>query len=138
MVQSDLLASYEHDFKDCVKLLEEIIDDADPASKLDKNSFALENANKLLKQMEVEAMNFMEDDSVRKRVSATTGKFPPFLQRVCWSGNILRTHRSQHLSNTFSFCSDDEIQIRLRQAAEEDQADLAGCRPQEPSRWSVR
>ena len=44
-----MLASYEHDFKDCVKLLEEIIDDADPASKLDKNSFALENANKLLK-----------------------------------------------------------------------------------------
>ena len=78
-----MLASYEHDFKDCVKLLEEIIDDADPASKLDKNSFALENANKLLKQMEVEAMNFMEDDSVRKRVSATTGKLPPFLQRVC-------------------------------------------------------
>ena len=83
MVQSDLLASYEHDFKDCVKLLEEIIDDADPASKLDKNSFALENANKLLKQMEVEAMNFMEDDSVRKRVSETTGKLPYFLQRVC-------------------------------------------------------
>ena len=64
-----MLASYEHDFKDCVKLLEEIIGDGDPASKLDKNSFALENANKLLKQMEVEAMNFMEDDSVRKRVS---------------------------------------------------------------------
>ena len=72
-----MLASYEHDFKDCVKLLEEIIDDADPASKLDKNSFALENANKLLKQMEVEAMNFMEDDSVRKRVSATMGSFFP-------------------------------------------------------------
>ena len=51
--------------------MEEIIDDVDPASKLDKNSFALENANKLLKQMEVEAMNFMEDDNVRKRVSAT-------------------------------------------------------------------
>ena len=51
MVQlnSDLLASYEHDFKDCVKLLQSIIDDADPASKLDKNSFALENASKLLK-----------------------------------------------------------------------------------------
>ena len=78
-----MLASYEHDFKDCVKLLEEIIDDADPASKLDKNSFALENANKLLKQMEVEAMNFMEDDSVRKRVSATTDKLAFCLQRVC-------------------------------------------------------
>ena len=64
-----MLASYEHDFKDCVKLLQDIIDDADPVSKLDKNSFAMENANKLLKQMEVEAMNFMDDDSVRRRVS---------------------------------------------------------------------
>ena len=43
----------------------------DPATKLSQNSFALENANKLLKQMEVEAMNFIEDDQVRKRVSIT-------------------------------------------------------------------
>ena len=66
---SDLLASYEHDFKDCVTLLNEIISDVDPATKLSQNSFALENANKLLKQMEVEAMNFMNDDKVRNRVS---------------------------------------------------------------------
>ena len=84
---SDLLASYEKDFKECVSLLKEIVEDVDPASRLDKNSFALDNANKLLKQMEVEAMNFMEDDSVRRRVSllnvhlaacslwANTGKF---------------------------------------------------------------
>ena len=31
---SDLLASYEHDFKDCVTLLNDIINDVDPASKL--------------------------------------------------------------------------------------------------------
>ena len=66
---SDLLASYEHDFKDCVTLLNDIINDVDPASKLNQNSFALENANKLLKQMEVEAMNFISDDKVRNRVS---------------------------------------------------------------------
>ena len=66
---SDLLASYEHDFKDCVTLLNDIISDVDPASKLSQNSFALENANKLLKQMEVEAMNFIADDKVRNRVS---------------------------------------------------------------------
>ena len=66
---SDLLASYEHDFKDCVTLLNDIISDVDPATKLSQNSFALENANKLLKQMEVEAMNFISDDKVRNRVS---------------------------------------------------------------------
>ena len=66
---SDLLASYEKDFKECVALLNEIIDDADPACMLEKNSFALDNASLLLKQMEVEAMNFMDDDSIRKRVS---------------------------------------------------------------------
>ena len=66
---SDLLASYEHDFKDCVTLLNDIISDVDPATKLSQNSFALENANKLLKQMEVEAMNFIADDKVRNRVS---------------------------------------------------------------------
>jgi hypothetical protein len=68
---NDLLASYEHDFNDCVKLLNSIIDDADPAVRLDKNQFALDNAGQLLKQMEVEAMNFMEDDSVRRRVGTT-------------------------------------------------------------------
>ena len=46
---SDLLASYEHDFKDCITLLNDIISDVDPATKLSQNSFALENANKLLK-----------------------------------------------------------------------------------------
>ena len=34
---NDLLASYEHDFNECVKLLNSIIDDADPAIRLDKN-----------------------------------------------------------------------------------------------------
>ena len=79
---SDLLASYEKDFKECISLLKEIVDDVDPASRLDKNSFALDNANKLLKQMEVEAMNFMEDDSVRKRVSShsTITKQLPFVR----------------------------------------------------------
>ena len=46
---SDLLASYEHDFKECLDLLKDICEDDDPASRLDKNSFAMENANKLLK-----------------------------------------------------------------------------------------
>ena len=133
-----MLASYEHDFKDCVKLLEEIIDDADPASKLDKNSFALENANKLLKQMEVEAMNFMEDDSVRKRVSANMGSFSPVSSEFADQEIFfeLTVHTIYLILSLF--LSDDEIQIWLRQAAEEDQADLAGCRPQEPSRWSLR
>ena len=67
---SDLLASYEHDFKDCVTLLDSIISDAAPAAKLAQNQFALENAQKLLKQMEVEAMSFMDNDSIRKRVSS--------------------------------------------------------------------
>lgn len=65
----DLLNSYEHDYNENVALLKEIINDADPAAKFEKNQFALENASKLLKQMEVEAMNFLEDDSIRKRVS---------------------------------------------------------------------
>ena len=64
-----MLASYEHDFTDCIKLLREITDDEDPVSMLEKNKFAMDNAQKLLKQMEVEAMNFMDDDDVRKRVS---------------------------------------------------------------------
>ena len=64
-----MLASYEHDFTDCIALLREITDDSDPASMLEKNKFAMDNAQKLLKQMEVEAMNFMDDDNVRKRVS---------------------------------------------------------------------
>lgn len=64
-----MLASYEHDFTDCITLLREITDDSDPASMLEKNKFAMDNAQKLLKQMEVEAMNFMDDDNVRKRVS---------------------------------------------------------------------
>ena len=68
-MSSDLLQSYEHDFKDCCKHLQEIIDDANPGAKLEKNQYAFDNASKLLKQMEVEAMNFMEDDSIRKRVS---------------------------------------------------------------------
>jgi len=72
---SDLLASYEHDFKDCVTLLNDIINDVDPASKLNQNSFALENANKLLKQMEVEAMNFISDDKVRNRMSKYKSDF---------------------------------------------------------------
>ena len=75
----DLLASYEHDFKDCVKLLTSIIADADPVSSLARNQFALENAQKLLKQMEVEAMNYIDDDSVRKRVSTYS------LSREFWS-----------------------------------------------------
>ena len=69
-MSSDLLQSYEHDFKDCCKHLQEIIDDANPGAKLEKNQYAFDNASKLLKQMEVEAMNFMEDDSIRKRVSS--------------------------------------------------------------------
>ena len=64
-----MLASYEHDFKECMELLKSIIEDDDPVTKLARNQFALDNASKLLKQMEVESMNFMEDDSVRKRVS---------------------------------------------------------------------
>ena len=67
---SDLLASYEHDFTEHVGLLRQITSDPDPVSMLEKNQFALENAQKLLKQMEVEAMNFMDDDDVRKRVSS--------------------------------------------------------------------
>ena len=66
---SDLLASYEHDFTEHMTLLKQIAEDSDPVSMLEKNQFALENAQKLLKQMEVEAMNFMDDDDVRKRVS---------------------------------------------------------------------
>lgn len=46
---SDLLASYEHDFRDCIKLLTSIIESSDPASMLEKNQFALDNAQKLLK-----------------------------------------------------------------------------------------
>ena len=64
-----MLASYEHDFKDCVELLNRITEDSDPISMLEKNQFALDNAQKLLKQMEVEATAFMADDNVRRRVS---------------------------------------------------------------------
>ena len=36
---------------------------------LEKNHFALDNAQQLLKQMEVEATDYMTDDNVRRRVS---------------------------------------------------------------------
>jgi len=42
---NDLLASYENDFNECVKLLNSIVDDADPAIKLEKNQFALDDAS---------------------------------------------------------------------------------------------
>ena len=41
---SDLLASYEHDFTEHVTLLKQITEDSDPVSMLEKNQFALENA----------------------------------------------------------------------------------------------
>ena len=102
-MSSDLLQSYEHDFKDCCKHLQEIIDDANPGAKLEKNQYAFDNASKLLKQMEVEAMNFMEDDSIRKRVSFS----------IC-------------LTNTFLLIAlDVKIQIRLRQNKKTDSLDIA-------------
>ena len=66
--------SYERDFKECVTLLTSIVEDGDPVGMFEKNRFALDNANKLLKQMEVEAMNFMDDDSIRKRVSFSSSR----------------------------------------------------------------
>ena len=69
MTQTDLLNSYEKDFTDCLNLLRKVIEDDDPMSLIEKNQFALEDAGQLIKQIDVEAMNFMGDDVVRKRIS---------------------------------------------------------------------
>ena len=37
MSQSDLLASYEKDFTDCMALLKKVVDDDDPSTLLEKN-----------------------------------------------------------------------------------------------------
>ena len=69
MSQTDLLNSYEKDFTDCMNLLTKVVEDSDPMSLIEKNQFALEDAGQLLKQIDIEAMNFMGDDAVRKRIS---------------------------------------------------------------------
>ena len=61
---SELLASYEKDLVDCLALLTSVLEADDKFSMLDKNQFALDNARDLLKQMEIEAMNFMDDSQV--------------------------------------------------------------------------
>ena len=69
MEKTDLLQSYEKDFNDCMDLLRKVLDDADPAAMIEKNQYALDDAGQLLKQIDIEAMNFMGDDAVRKRIS---------------------------------------------------------------------
>ena len=44
MSQADLLASYEKDFTDCMALLKKVLDGDDPATLLEKNQFALDDA----------------------------------------------------------------------------------------------
>ena len=69
MEKTDLLQSYEKDFNDCMDLLRKVLDDTDPAAMIEKNQYALDDAGQLLKQIDIEAMNFMGDDAVRKRIS---------------------------------------------------------------------
>ena len=67
MTQSDLLNSYEKDFADCMVILSQAVEDSDPM--IEKNKFVLKDTEQLLKQIDVEAMNFMGDDVIRKRIT---------------------------------------------------------------------
>ena len=54
---SDLLQSYERDFDQVLILLNKIVTDEETYDS-QRTTFALSDAQNLLKQMEVEAMNF--------------------------------------------------------------------------------
>ena len=41
MTQSDLLNSYEKDFAACMTILNDVIEDSDPMSLIEKNQFVL-------------------------------------------------------------------------------------------------
>ena len=62
---SDLLQSYERDFDQVLILLNKIVTDEETYDS-QRTTFALSDAQNLLKQMEVEAMNFAQNDKVRK------------------------------------------------------------------------
>ena len=111
MVQSniELLNSYEHDLKEHITLLKSITDDANPASQLDKNQFALENATKLLKQMEVEAMNHMENDDVRKRVSYLS----IILTSICKKDDSDQSSVKDALTNKLCLVSNVDVQVQV-------------------------
>ena len=62
---SELLNSYERDFDQVLTLLNKIVS-SEETYESDRTKFALSDAQNLLKQMEVEAMNFAQNDQVRK------------------------------------------------------------------------
>jgi len=79
-MNSDVLQSYENDFKQSMQCLEKMIARCSIESNFDQISLKdydstqtdhyYEETQKYLKQIEVEAMNFMNDDAIRRRVSA--------------------------------------------------------------------
>ena len=82
MEQTDLLHSYEKDFNDCLNLLKKVVEDPEPAAMIEKNQYALDDAAQLLKQIDIEAMNFMGDDSVRKRINKHKSDFDKIRKQI--------------------------------------------------------
>ena len=65
---------------------------------LEKNHFALDNAQQLLKQMEVEATDYMTDDNVRRRVSNLCAPWCFILYHYCKLTNIFPCQMTKHKS----------------------------------------
>ena len=62
---ADLLQSYERDFDQCMTMLNKIITNEEPYDA-DSTSQFFDDSKKLLKQMEVEALNFSDDTQIQK------------------------------------------------------------------------
>ena len=62
----DLLSSYEKDFSQHIDMLEKITASGADITNLDR---VFDDCQKLIKQIDVESMNYMSDDNVRIRVS---------------------------------------------------------------------
>lgn len=71
MELTELLVSYESDFQHNMEFIEKLCSGTPAeATALDQ---AFSECQRLIKQIEVEGMNYIEDDSIRKRVSFDGG-----------------------------------------------------------------
>ena len=101
---ADLLQSYERDFDQCMAMLTKIVHAEEPYDAK-RTSFVFEDAQKLLKQMEVEAMNFASDDAIRKQVSNHKTEFEKIRRAV---RKLQQQKDKEMLQSTESFEIDEE------------------------------
>mmetsp|Transcript_44033 Transcript_44033/g.42612 ORF Transcript_44033/g.42612 Transcript_44033/m.42612 type:complete len:88 (+) Transcript_44033:3-266(+) len=66
---TELFDSYEMDLKQCLYRLTEILQRPEKHN-LNNNPHEFDEAQKLLKQLEVESMNHVNDDFIRKKVDS--------------------------------------------------------------------